>query len=377
MHIYLFCDVTMMNGDDDSSSDDEFMSPFASLRATFPTPKCESETLTSMRNDTSFLGARVSPVIAFDDEPENEDRDVIAPFRQALHESMDSSFSNERTSLLGRRSVSKSTKQDEDSVHRKDDNDKSSRIVAPTWSWGIILCTLSGIHFGCMAIHDLYIWYLWFRLGRGRQNVAWRLPLLSPSINTLTRFGAYVPSRVLDGQAWRILTSLFMSTSLVEFIFMCGAWYALQVEGLRPSFKCVLLFVTFSITGQLWAMAWDSDTVSGVASWGTSGILCAAGVGKPRKRCLLLVICMSLIAISLIDASTDSIMGTLGSSLFGCACCGMGCNISFCNDEAVVKPPEKSIRIFSGIILLLQCCIPILWIIDNNTVVGSQTTNTS
>ena len=294
--------VTMMNGDDDSSSDDEFMSPFASLRATFPTPKCESETLIA-RTDASFLGARVSPV-AFDDEQENEDRNVIAPFRQALHESIDSSFSNERTSLLGRRSVSKSAKpaNEQESGNRNDDNDKTFKEMAPPrWSWGIILCTLSGIHFTCMAIHDLYIWYLWFRLGRGGQNVAWQLPLLSPSINTLTRFGAYVPRRVLGGQAWRILTSFFMTTSLVEYILTCGAWYALRVEGLRPSVACVLLFVACSITGQLWAMAWDSYSVSGVVSWGTSGILCAAGVAKPRQRFMLLVICLSLLALSMID----------------------------------------------------------------------------
>jgi hypothetical protein len=114
--------MTMANDDSSvSSDDDDFMSPFASLRATFPTPKCESETLVASK-DSSFIGARMSPVVFDDDDDRNEDRAFIAPFHRALHEPpIHSSFSNERTSLLGRRSVSRPTRTlvDEENVDNR------------------------------------------------------------------------------------------------------------------------------------------------------------------------------------------------------------------------------------------------------------------
>lgn len=359
-----------MDDDGESSSDDEFMSPFASLRATFPTPKCESETLTA-RNDSSFIGARVSPVAFDDDDERNEDRNVIAPFRKALNESIDSSsFYNERTSLLGRRSVSKSAKPSWDEEHacrNNDNDDKSFKEEAPRYSWDIVLCTISGFHLACMALHDSYVWYISYRLGRGDADVAWRLPLLSPSIGTLTRFGAFVPWRVLDGEAWRMITSVFMSSSLLQYACMCGAWYALRVRGSRPNFGWVLMFFMSTITGQLWAMAWEPYSVTGGASWGTCGILCAAVLPRPQKRFLLVVFWVLLFVISLIDTA-DSLMGTMGSSLFGCACYGIGYNLTFSKDRAVVKPTTKSVHVLSAVVLVaLIWLTPVLWIAFRNT----------
>jgi len=351
----------MMRMDDDSSvsSDDDFTSPFASLRATFPIPKCESETLVANK-DSSFIGARMSPV-AFDDEGNNEDFASIAPYRKALDESIESSFSNERTSLLGRRAVTRSRPLwDEESVARAVVNDgkgsRSSKELPSKYSWGMILCAISGIHLTCMGMHDLYVWYLSYRLGYQRQDVAWRLPLLSPSTSTLIRFGALVPWKVLHGQPWRMLSSIFMSTSLVEYLLMCSAWYALWVGESRLTLSWVL-YLLATITGQLWTMAWDSFSVSGCTLRGTCGVLCAAGAAKPRQRFLLLIISISLFLTSLTDTATNAFVGVLGSSMFGVAYYGMGCNSA--------SPPEKSVRILSWVVAVSLWLIPLLWLAIN------------
>ena len=348
-----------MDDDSSASSDHDFMSPFASLREIFPTPKIESETLTATE-DSSFLGARMSPIVFDEDDERNEDREAIAPYRKALHESVDSSFSNERTSLLGRRPRRKPL-WDEEKADRNVDTSNTVSKERPRCSWDIVLCAISGIHLTCMALYDLYAWYVSYRLGGG-SNVAWRLPLLSPTPSTLIRFGALIPWNVFHGQPWRIITSTVISTSLVEYLFLYGAWHALRVGGSRPTNAWVGLYFMSTLTGQLWTTAWDPLSVSGGASWGTCGVLCAAGAAKPRQRFLLLVISISLFLISLVDTRTNSFMGTLGSSAFGCAYYGVGYILVFSRDVVTAVPPTKSVRQLSGVVILSLWLIPVLWI---------------
>jgi hypothetical protein len=368
--------MTMANDDSSvSSDDDDFMSPFASLRATFPTPKCESETLVASK-DSSFIGARMSPVVFDDDDDRNEDRAFIAPFHRALHEPpIHSSFSNERTSLLGRRSVSRPTRTlvDEENVDNRQGQGTNDDTVShnssckkpPTrrWSWGMALCAISGIHLAFMALHDLYVWYLSYRLGNNRQeDVAWRLPLLSPSTSTLVRFGALVPQKVLHGQAWRMITSVCMSTSLVEYVVICGAWYALRFGGSSHSRHYTSswgLYLLSTVTGQLWTIAWDQSSISGGALWGTCGVLSAAGVATPRQRFQLLFISLSLFMTSMADMATNSFLGVLGSSTFGVASFGASAD-RVGNEKVVVL--KKPVRMLSWIVLVSLWLIPLLWI---------------
>lgn len=356
-----------MDDESSASSDDDFMSPFAQLRATFPTPKCESETLTVSRaDDASFIGARVSPVAFLEDDDE-EDRNAIAPYRKALHESMESNFSNERTSLLGRRPVSRTKPSwDEESVSREavDDSKQSHDSISISLAkWGKLMCIISGVHLACMALHDVYVWYLSVRKGSRQQNVAWRLPLLTPSTNTLIRFGALIPWNVLHGQSWRMLTSIFMSTSLVEYLLMCGAWYALGIGKTRHSQTSTWgLFLLSTLTGQLWTIAWDPYSVSGGALWGTCGILCGTRAANARQRFLLLVITTSLTVTALTDTLTNSIMGLMGSSAFGIAYYGL--------EHSSTVSPGSSIRMLSGVMIITLWVVPLLWI----AFVSEQTT---
>lgn len=350
----------MMNNDDSSAySDDDFMSPFAPLRATFPTPKCESETLTASK-DSSFIGARVSPVAFDNGDEDDEDRAIIEPYHKALHDSLNnSSFSNERTSLLGRRSVRRRGN-DAESANRGADNDSKAPSVEPPRrrSWGMVLCVLSGIHLACMAIHDLYVWYLSFRLGRySRQQVAWTLPLISPSKSTLLRFGALNPWKVLHGQAWQMITSLCMSTSLVEYILMCGSWYTMRNEA-SASFG---LYIMATVTGQLWTIAWaDPSSVSGGALLGTCGVLCATGVAKPQQKWVLLVVptCLFLTSMTAKEG-INSFMGILGSSTFGFAYYG-STGHSLAKEK--VESTARTVRMLSAVVLVVLWLTPLLWI---------------
>ena len=368
-----------MLSDDESSStssSSDFMSPFAPLRAIFPakSPKVQGETLPANK-DSSWIGARMSPVAFDDDDVENEDREVIAPYHKALNESIDSSFSNERTALLGRRFRTRSKPHpvwgnEEDllsgDIKTATKGSHASKNSSPGYSWDIILCALSGLHLGCMALHDLYVWYLGYRsTHQMNKDLSWRLPWMSPSTSTLQRFGALIPMKVVQGQPWRIISSIFMCTSLVEYVLMCWAWYTLRVGGSHPTSRWVGLYFMSTVTGQLWTIAWDPFGVSGGAVWGTCGVLCAAGAAKPTSRFVLLVISTALFFVSSIGG-TSSAMGAIGSSAFGWGYYGMG------RDAMSALPPSRLIRRLSGIILVCLWMVPLLWISVADTYATSQ-----
>lgn len=375
----------MLREDDSSStsSSSNFMSPFAPFRAIFPakSPKVQGETLQANK-DSSWIGARMSPVAFDDDDVSNEDREVIAPYHKALKESIDSSFSNEsvteRTALLGRRRYATRSKPrskphpvwgNEDLLigdGKTATGSHASKNSSPRYSWDIILCALSGFHLSCMALHDLYVWYLAYRSGhQSNKDLSWRLPWLSPSTSTLQRFGALIPMKVVHGQPWRIISSIFMCTSLVEYVFMCLAWHTLRVGGSRPTSQWVGLYFMSTMTGQFWTIAWDPSGVSGGAVWGTCGVLCAAGAAKPTFRFVLLVISIALFFVSSIGA-TSSAMGAIGSSAFGWGYYGMG------RDMMAALPPSRLIRRLSGIILVSLWMVPLLWIAFADTYATSQ-----
>jgi hypothetical protein len=319
----------------------------------------------------------MSPVAFDDDDVDNEDREVIAPYHKALHESMDSSFSNEKTALLGHRSNARSKQRpvwgNEDDLLSGDaktttgSHALASKLSPSRYSWDIILCVLSGIHLGCMALHDLYVWYLAYRSGyQSNKDLSWRLPWLSPSTSTLQRFGALIPWKVVHGQAWRMVSSIFMSTSLVEYMLMCCAWHTLRVAGSRRTWQWVGLYFMSTVTGQLWTITWDPSGVSGGAVWGTCGVLCAAGAAKPTPRFVLFVISISLFVVSSIGA-TNSAMGALGSSAFGWGYYGMGHILVFSRDRVDALPPSRSIRMLSGVILISLWMVPLMWIVFADT----------
>jgi hypothetical protein len=318
----------------------------------------------------------MSPVAFDDDDVNNEDRELLAPYHKALNQSLDSSFFNERTALLGRGSHRSARSSKSHSAWGDADahdflwtrDGKKNKKTPPRfyYSWDVILCTLSGIHLGCMALHDLYVSYLAYRSGynnyhKSNKALLWRLPWLSPSTSTLQRFGALLPWKAVHGQAWRMASSMFMSTSLVEYALMCCAWHTLRVGGSRPTWQWVGLYFMSTVTGQLWTIAWDPLGVSGGAVWGTCGVLCAAGAARPTSRFVLFVTSIALFVVSSIGG-TNSAMGAMGSSAFGWGYYGMGHILVFSQDAVDALPPSRSIRMLSGIMLISLWMIPLLWI---------------
>jgi hypothetical protein len=193
-------------------------------------------------NDTSWIGARLSP-IAFDED----DEEKLAPYKQALNDSI----ANERSALL--RPVKRS---DLSKLHPLWDDGNplllqtmvSENQTRGIFHWGAVVGVLSGLQLLAIALHDFYLCYLSYRLGYEVDVERWSLPWLSPSNAVLQRFGAFMPYQMLEyGQWWRMLTSAFMSTSVTEWLIVLWSWRALLWGGAKPTRKWVFHIPTSSL----------------------------------------------------------------------------------------------------------------------------------
>ena len=228
--------------------------------------------------------------------------------------------------------------------------------------WGTVVWVLSGAHLLSMAIHDFYFWYLSYRQGIEIDVERWSLPWLSPSTVVLQRFGAFLPYRaIVYGQWWRMLTSVFMSTSVMEWLLVIWSWRALRWGGARPTRKWCYVYLLSVFTGQIWMMAFDLSGVAGAAAWGSSGVICAAGGAKPRQRFLLFMTAIAMVVVSLLEP-TNSVMGTIGGSFFGWAYYGLGWSrVVSKMDKGTVKPKGMT-RLLSGLALLKLWVVPLLFV---------------
>lgn len=179
-----------------------------------------------INHDSSWIGARLSP-IAFHDG--NEERKTAKDRR-----TIDYSSATERSSLLGKKS-------NPDRLHLW--NDLNTSMQQSVRSSGIVnvfqfinlVWLAAGFELLCMAMHDLYLFYLSYRQGSEIDVEKWTLPWISPSPITLQRFGAFIPYRVIvEYQLWRFLTSTLISTSFVEWILVLWSWKALHWKA-RPT----------------------------------------------------------------------------------------------------------------------------------------------
>lgn len=342
------------------SSESDFMSPFVPFRETQVTNRSEK---LPVNHDTSWIGARLSP-IAFDDDDDHDDDQIIAPYKQALI--FNDSMMNERSTLL---SHIKPT--DRSKIHPM--WDEESPLVAQQHSlyaenkrtgayWGTIVWALSGIHLLAMGIHDVYLTYISYRQGIEVDIERWSLPWLSPSRIVLQRFGALVPYKALvDNQWWRMVSSIFMATSVAEWLLVFLSWRALRKGGARPTKVWSVLFLLSVFTGQLWMMAFDQFGVGGGAAWGTSGVMCAAGGAKPQQRFLLFMAAIGMVVLSLLEPN-NSVVGTIGASFFGWSFYGLGWSrVVSKQDKGTVKP-KGMIRLLSGLALLKLWVLPMLFV---------------
>jgi len=293
--------------------------------------------------------------IAFDEE-EEDDRQHTAPYQQALHDSMgmEHSFSrNERSALLSAKVIQPLRDGPPPRLQTK----RRPRLKS-TCDWGVLVCATAGIHLASIALHDLYLLYLSHRLGYSSDVEHWNLPWLSPSKPVLSRFGAFVPCRLLfQRQWWRMLTCALTCTSVVEWITILGDWYIIRFGGITAMNMSCWIYLLSVLTGQIWMMAWDVNGLSGCATWGTCGVLSASSCATPRQRFLLLSASTAMLVLALFQP-TNSFVGTMGATFFGWAFCGVMTGID--KDDGI--EPRGPMRFLFAFIVLTLWIVPLLCI---------------
>ena len=153
------------------------------------------------------------------------------------------------------------------------------------------LATLCCLHFGAMMIFDLY--YLYFNWSTETDGPApWcsadgflANPLVGPPASTLTYFGALSGIRLLYlSEMWRVLTSLALSTSLVQLVlhlavlqFGTFKGYVAGLERRWSSKATFALYLICCFCGAASSAALDYPAnLTGLVSAGLCGLLSAS-----------------------------------------------------------------------------------------------------
>lgn len=259
------------------------------------------------QKDHTWIGARLSPIQSFDKE-------------------MDEERATERTRL----------------VHSK---------IHPLWNspkpkqfgfqpkplrFGTLLVIFSGLHLLAMGIYDVYRSYWELRRGSTANAMLhlWTLPYLIPPDSTLYIFGMLNPTT--KSLVRRLLTtpvSCGTTTSVVAYFWLVASWRLLYISSRQirrkrdtprrpppaPWHEFTLIYICSVLAGHLWLAVDQQVQYVGAATWGTSGVLCAAGMARPSHRFEL----FCLAAVALIGAALvrpyDSCYGSLGGALMGWA----------------------------------------------------------
>lgn len=327
--------------------------------------------------DTSWIGARLSPIGSFDREPvdedddEDEDNDQRASIyeketkqQKALHESLRSArFVTERTRLLETNSHHTSSVtatampsyslssphqrrhtttafihpmwNGPQSSRKRNQNRQHDNYNDILWGWrvsfGLILCSLSGSLLLAMGLYDIFEWRIrsettttttmvWWS-EYNSNHIAWSFPWLHPTQSALIALGAFVPELIENGSYWRVWTSMFMCTSLVELLILILSWRCIFVAATASRwYRWSGVYFASLITGQLWTMAWDSQTgvVCGCATWGTIAVLCWIGIQCPSRRFALFLFAAVAISLAYLQQHPfGSIYGMVGSTFCG------------------------------------------------------------
>jgi hypothetical protein len=278
-------------------------------------------------------------------------------------------------------------------------DDRWWSFVCATRYWGtVVIATSTGI-LACMGLHDGYLWYLSKRRGiELPYSLAWTLPWLTPTARTLIQFGAFSPERLVErNEYWRIVSSPYVSTSVGEWVLLLWAWAVLRhssgtllvvgsglpntaLSSPPPARRggSVGLFMIWAIvynlsawTGQLWVTAFPNKNggVSGCASWGTCGILCAAGISQPNRRFLLFMTAIALVSLDTVQ-SLGSTFGALGGSFFGWAFFGVGltpvCPVMQ-TEDSMKEQRRGCLHVVSAFVVLKLWVIPTYFIIRNKS----------
>ncbi len=97
----------------------------------------------------------------------------------------------------------------------------------------------------------------------------------SPSIEGVLNWGANFGPKTLNGEWWRLLTSMFLHFGIIHLAF--NMWVLWDVgkllERLVGNFGFALLYVASGVVGSLTSLAWNSTVVSAGASGAVFGVV--------------------------------------------------------------------------------------------------------
>lgn len=354
------------NADESSSGSSDFFSPISLPFLPNRNKTGSGGINTAQRTpfqDSSWIGARLSPIHSFDkeagvDDDEDDQVDELDQQQQQRLSLHRAPFVTERSTLLGnqhhilshQQNVSRTRSQSK--IHplwespltastSRNGTFRNSSKTNCTPFFGHIVCALSGIHLVVMALFDTLESYRLYRTGAYDDDDPpsnrllphlrwWSLPFLTPPHSTLRLFGALAPSSITQWNSRYILscvTCLWISTSVVEWLLIVGAWRLIRISQLRSSNTTAAAvwptFVAASITGQLWMWAYDDATMNrtvGALGWGTNGVLCAVGMHRPGYRFELYIVCTLLLVLSLWqERELGSVWGATAGAFCGWA----------------------------------------------------------
>ncbi|EEC49278.1 predicted protein [Phaeodactylum tricornutum CCAP 1055/1] len=306
--------------DTSSEGSSDFFSPIsASFFKTTSSNKVCASSLLPTSHDTSWIGARMSPIRSFDqeeiDEDDDEYREATSRYQLALHQSLmaSASVANERTTLLSKPSTSQLFVKNHNSINPSTaihplwsparngpENtillDAQSRGGEPRCSWengrtrhvGILLCLFSGLHWVISLVISLSQGRMGINWGYHQSDLissglsgTWKTAWVSPQV--LFTYGGAITTtrRILSlSDCWRIPLSWTCATSLWEWFFGVCAWILIgnsTGQGILPHWSTHIgVFVASAVCGQLSFVAWQFANpylLVGCLLWGTVGVL--------------------------------------------------------------------------------------------------------
>jgi multisubunit Na+/H+ antiporter MnhG subunit len=335
-----------------SSDSSEFFSPisisFFQPKHAVPTP----ERLPPL-HDTSWIGARLSPIRSFDNDesivssPENsvERRNVKTALRyqEPVYSSAvggGGEYSHENTRLL--RPTTTTAGPGVTFHPRYTESHASSKspsfgILSIPEGTGLVICLLSAFQLAVMIIYSL--WVSSSSWGDDESTTTFRSIILvlgtwlwRPDRAILLKWGALYSSALKNKEYWRLGGSIVMSTTAGEWLMVWITWTLVgkfQKSSRLTKLSARQLWVVYlssALTGQLWMLAWEdelydnsSTTCAGVLSWGTCGVLCAAGLAQPHRRFFYFMLAILLTVGAFLQRPYNSIWGILGGAYFGWA----------------------------------------------------------
>lgn len=345
-----------------------------SLHPATPDHSAAKDEMLPRLQDTSWIGARVSPIPSYDDDEENDH--VTARYRKALNDSSSAFMgATESTSLL--RNFTKANKNKNWSLHPLWDPQQDPLLIeqkrmaraSPTYRLGMLVVCSTAIFLAIVGLHDGYLRYLSFRQGvELKYALAWRWPWLSPTNRTLLRFGAFYPQYLVQqGDYWRIVTSWFATTSLVEWLLTAWGWWCVQY--ISTGMIIWPLYILCCATGQLWMAAFHFQGISGCASWGTSGVLCAIGVARPDRRFVLFLSAIASVLLSLLEPAS-SVYGAIGAIFFGWSFNSVGLTLHGPSGADHNKDDDhgkkSELNLFAAVVVVGLWVLPILYVLYMN-----------